>query len=579
MLASDPDLCQIRLTPARGSLVGLELVRLHITDHVIRLGIVDDDPRDLWLEVLAPVDPLLPHLGCPGDEPPVIDECGVVRLARLLRPRWPVAVQADAGGPARLIEVTISQRDPHDSRPVDRDEAVVLEQSDLSVVVKEPEKLDMRLDGCRPVDMNLIGSRQSPADEVGAQPLAAPQRVNPALTIDAMPVGCLAARTDACCRDKLLVDPASDAIVGSDSRITELFEQVVVVVMLACSVDLFAGSEQRNPGRDVVGRDLSPGDVHPADPKVTVEQTHAYARVGAMESPSGRAAVLRSGAYEAEVVEVGAGLRLLRRDGYDVVAGYPADQMCSGGRGQLLIPWPNRIEDGRYEFQGKPQQLPLSEPAKANASHGLVRWVSWRLEEHTSSRARWVYRLAPQPGYPYLLDLSIEYALASDGLHVSIRAHNIGEAPAPYGAGAHPYLSVGRRIDECVLTLPATTRYDTDARGLPTTPASVDGSAYDFRSPHLVGTTTFDHPFGGLQHHDGVAAAILRDPDSGREARLSVDSSYRWLQVFSGESLSRGARESIAIEPMTCPPNAFRSGIDLVTLQPGGRHTAGFTIS
>jgi aldose 1-epimerase len=298
-----------------------------------------------------------------------------------------------------------------------------------------------------------------------------------------------------------------------------------------------------------------------------------------MESPSGRAVVLQSGGYVAEVVEVGAGLRLLRRDGYDVVAGYPADQMCSGARGQVLVPWPNRIEDGNYEFEGSQQQLPLTEPGDGNASHGLVRWVNWRLTEQTSSHARWTYRLPPQPGYPHLLDLAVDYALAGDGLHVSFRAHNLGEAPAPYGAGAHPYLTVGRRIDECVLTIPATHRYDTDHRGLPTTAGAVEGSPYDFRSPRLIGTTVFDHPFGGLLHHDGVAAAVLRDPDSGREARLSVDSSCRWLQVFSGESLARGARESIAIEPMTCPPNAFRSGRDVVILQPGERHTARFTIS
>ena len=76
-----------------------------------------------------------------------------------------------------------------------------------------------------------------------------------------------------------------------------------------------------------------------------------------MASPSGIDVTIRNGPYEAHVVEVGAGLRTLTRDGLDVVAGYGADEMCSGGRGQLFIPWPNRIEDGRYEFDGPRLQL------------------------------------------------------------------------------------------------------------------------------------------------------------------------------------------------------------------------------
>lgn len=298
-----------------------------------------------------------------------------------------------------------------------------------------------------------------------------------------------------------------------------------------------------------------------------------------MTSPTGRELTLRADGYEAEVVEVGAGLRALRRDGVDVIAGYPPGQMCSGGRGQHLIPWPNRVEDGVYEFDGRRLQLPLSEPAKSNASHGLLRWANWTLAESSDARALWSCRLHPQPGYPFLLDVTVEYVLDADGLRVTQSARNLGPDPAPYGAGAHPYLTVGARLDQCELLLPATTRLEIDARGLPTDERPTVGSDADFSTARLIGDTVLDHPYGGLQRVDGLARAVLRDPRTGREAAVTVDDGYRWLQAFSGDTLSSGAREALAVEPMTCPPNAFRTGVDLVRLEPGDRHQATFVIS
>jgi aldose 1-epimerase len=298
-----------------------------------------------------------------------------------------------------------------------------------------------------------------------------------------------------------------------------------------------------------------------------------------MTSPSGLDVVLRSDAYEAHVVEVGAGLRTLTRDGLDVVDGYGADEMCSAGRGQLLAPWPNRIEDGRYEFDGRSLQLALSEAAARNAIHGLVRWAPWRLDGATAASAQWSYRLYPQPGYPFTLDLTATYELSSDGLTLTFSAANAGGSPAPYGLGAHPYLTVGRSIDGCVLELPASRYCDVDDRGLPSDPKAVDGTPYDFRVPRQISETTLDHPFSGVQFSGGWASATLTDPDSGRAARVSFDETFEWLQVFSADSHGPTTRQYLAIEPMTCPPNAFRSGVDLVVLEPGDVHTAALAIS
>ncbi|MBA2445619.1 MAG: aldose 1-epimerase family protein [Nocardioidaceae bacterium] len=295
-----------------------------------------------------------------------------------------------------------------------------------------------------------------------------------------------------------------------------------------------------------------------------------------MSAPSGRGVPLSYGDYEAEVVEVGAGLRALRKQRRELVDGYAPTQMCSGGRGQVLTPWPNRVADGRYEFGGTTYQLPLSEAAAGNAIHGLTRWVNWSLLDRSPASARWGYSLHPQPGYPFELDLTVDYTLSDKGLRVQTAAVNVGAVAAPYGQGAHPYLTVGRRIDECELTLSATTKAASDQRGLPGDPEPVIGGPFDFAEARLIRDTTFDDPFGGVTEGQ---VALLRDPDSGRSAALCVDSTYRWVQLFSGDKLPDRPRCALAVEPMTCPVNAFNSGVDLIILEPGATHQGTFAIS
>ena len=77
------------------------------------------------------------------------------------------------------------------------------------------------------------------------------------------------------------------------------------------------------------------------------------------------------------MVEVGGALRSYVASGHELLDGYGAQERCTAARGQSLIPWPNRLRDGRYSFDGEEHQLPLTEPAKHNAIHGLVRWANW----------------------------------------------------------------------------------------------------------------------------------------------------------------------------------------------------------
>ena len=295
-----------------------------------------------------------------------------------------------------------------------------------------------------------------------------------------------------------------------------------------------------------------------------------------MTAPSGEQVEISFDDQRAVVVEVGGGLRAYSAGGQELLDGYGIEEMCPSGRGQVLLPWPNRLEDGSYEFEGRRHRLALTEPDTRTAIHGLVRWAAWTAAERGPNRVVMEHVLHPQPGYPFELALSIEYALSEQGLLVRTTAVNIGESACPYGAGAHPYLTVGTEtIDPVILRAPGRTMLHSDERGLPVDAASVEGTEYDFRQPRPIGSTKLDNAFTDLERgEDGLAQIELRDPEDGQGVTLWVDESYPYLMLFTGDPLPDVDRRSLAVEPMTCPPNAFRSGESLVRLEPGDSFTS-----
>jgi aldose 1-epimerase len=296
-------------------------------------------------------------------------------------------------------------------------------------------------------------------------------------------------------------------------------------------------------------------------------------------SPSGQQFEIAFEDQRVVAVEVGGGLRSYSVEGTDVIDGYGVDAMATGGRGQLLIPWPNRLQDGRYEFGGRRHQLPLTEPEHSNAIHGLVRWVAWRAREQEPHRVVLEHLLRPQPGYPFPLELQIEYELTASGLTVRTTATNIGGAPCPYGSGAHPYLTLGAAtIDEVLLRVPARTVLRSDERGIPVGTVAVDGTELDFRAPRRIGETKLDHGYTDLERGHGGVASVTVETVDGAGRTLWVDEGYPYVMVFTGD-IPSVQRRGLAVEPMTCPPNAFRSGDALVTLEPGESHTAAWGLS
>ncbi|HEU4945533.1 MAG TPA: aldose 1-epimerase family protein [Kribbella sp.] len=292
-------------------------------------------------------------------------------------------------------------------------------------------------------------------------------------------------------------------------------------------------------------------------------------------APSGEQWSISAGEYRGTVVSVGGGLRGLSYGNREVLIGYDKKESAHAGIGQHLFPWPNRIADGRYTFAGTEQQLSLTEPTRRNAIHGLTRWANWnRLDDGSSESVVVVgYRLHGEPGYPHQLDLTVRYELdAVAGLTVEATAENIGSDEAPYGFGSHPYLTVGRQLDECEVRFTAGQRLDvTPDRLLPVGLVEVAASEFDFGKPRTVGGLFIDNAFTALPDRWTVQ---LTDPASGRGAELSSDTP--WMQLFTGDAIGRAG---LAVEPMTCPPNAFVTGENLITLAPGESHTTRFSVN
>ena len=286
-------------------------------------------------------------------------------------------------------------------------------------------------------------------------------------------------------------------------------------------------------------------------------------------APTGEQYEIVSGTHRAVVTEVGATLRSFSVDGRDVVRGFGVHEMSSAGRGQNLIPWPNRIRDGRYVFNGITQQLALSEPARHNAIHGLASYVPWVLIDKQPDTITNRVRIYPQKGWAGTLEALITHRVGDDGLTVRVETTNIGPGELPFGYGAHPYLTVGEStVDEVALTVPAASYLEVDDRLLPTKISPVDGTAYDLRQGPRLGSTNLDTAMTNLERESDERWHV-RLVFGDRAAELWGDQTMRWLQVFTG-----GPRRdwSIAVEPMTCGPDAFNVGPthdDLTVLAPG----------
>lgn len=275
---------------------------------------------------------------------------------------------------------------------------------------------------------------------------------------------------------------------------------------------------------------------------------------------------IKHGAYVATIVEEGAGLASLTFGGNDLVLSHEVGVTPPGYSGKVLVPWPNRIAGAAYEWDGEIKNLPVNEPETGAALHGLRALSDWEITEQSANSVTLQTTIEPTDGYPFFLESKATYTLTDDGLQVAVTTTNTGEEPAPYGASVHPYLSVGVPADECVMTVPATTVLEVDETMTPVAEVGVGEAGMDLTEGRSLDGLAIDHAFGGLPEEPW--AVELLDPNTGRA--VSLTGYDRWVQVYTGENQDRAG---VAVEPMTCPPNAFNTGTDLVVLAPGEEHT------
>lgn len=301
-------------------------------------------------------------------------------------------------------------------------------------------------------------------------------------------------------------------------------------------------------------------------------------------SATGRQFEITHGTTRAVVTEVGAALRAFEVDGVPYLESYPADSAPPSGAGSVLLPWPNRVADGRWELGGESQQLALTEPERGNAIHGLLRHVPWTVVEHAESTVVLHAMVPVQPGWPVPLLTSIGYTVDEAGLTVTHTVENLGSRPVPFGLGVHPFPRVGHaRTDDCVLRLSASTLQPVDAeRLLPVRPPrELVDEELDLRTGRALEGLLLDTAFGGAvpdpSDPNGLVRHSLADR-TGHGVQVWADPVFGWVQVYTAEDYP-GRGRAVAIEPMTCPPDALNSGTDLVVLAGGQSWMASWGLS
>ncbi len=292
--------------------------------------------------------------------------------------------------------------------------------------------------------------------------------------------------------------------------------------------------------------------------------------------PVGHLFEIAHGDERAVISESGATLRVYEVGTRPVVEAFDGPETpVIGGQGEVLAPWPNRVVDGRWSWESTDHQLWITEPERGHALHGLVRRLPWSPVGSGPDRIELEAVLLAHPGWPFPLHLAVTYGLGRGGLTSRLAATNIGRTSCPYGAATHPYLAIpDGRVDGAALELPAATWLATDDRLAPVERRPTAGTRYEFEAGTAIGDRVVDNAFTDLDRlADGRVEARVTCPD-GRTTVVWGDRSVRWWQLFTGDELPpEWRRRTLALEPMTCGPDALNTREDLVVLEPGQTHT------
>ena len=287
--------------------------------------------------------------------------------------------------------------------------------------------------------------------------------------------------------------------------------------------------------------------------------------------------LITRGSYTAEISNLGAALATLKFEEKNLIEPRLHSRYFSG---EILAPWPNRIADGKYSHNGNDFQLNVNEKVRNNALHGLVFDKYWKVSSKSENRISLQITIDDSEQYPGILELEMTYQIDNQGLSSTLTATNQGEIELPYGASTHPYLMVPgvESVDDYILQIGASQVYLTDeARLLPIKIVDVADASLDFRQPAKIGSNFIDHAF---KLDPTFESSVSIKDDSGEGVLMSFNDATKWVQIHTADrNGAADGRKSLAIEPMTCPPDSFNSGIDLVLLKPKQSHSLSWRIS
>lgn len=274
----------------------------------------------------------------------------------------------------------------------------------------------------------------------------------------------------------------------------------------------------------------------------------------------------------------GAALRHLSVGGVDLTPGFDghAPFYC----GKVLVPWPNRVRDGRWVHRGRTRQLDITDPEHRTALHGLLCATDYHLVARSTSEVTLGAPVRRSAGYPFDLDTTVEYRLTPDGLRTTHTVRNTGSTCAPVALGAHPFLSIGDvPTDELTLTVPGRHHIDVDDRRVPVGASPVEGTEWDLRTGRTVADLTLDDCWAVSCEANSGSTHTLRAPD-GRTVSLWADERFGFLHVFVTREFPRGDRvvTAIALEPMTAPADALNSGKGIRWLRPADSLSASWAV-
>ncbi|MDR2748921.1 MAG: hypothetical protein LBB10_03420 [Bifidobacteriaceae bacterium] len=268
--------------------------------------------------------------------------------------------------------------------------------------------------------------------------------------------------------------------------------------------------------------------------------------------------------HKLTLASIGSSIRKYTIDNLDIVVPYNADEMPNYFQGQVLFPWPNRLEDGKYEFEGTSVNADINERDKNNQLHGLSPLYSFDLIDKDENWIKMGLQLPPSRNYPFMIRVEILYTLTDKGLEIKTFAKNEGEKNAPFALGWHPWFSPRGSLDSCSLHFKAESYIYSDSRLLPAKEGEVP-TTFDFSTEKSLQDISLDDAFANVAENKVSFKAA-----DGHITTIQADENYKAFQICSAD-FAEGAdhRFGLAIEPMTAWANAFQTHKNLIIIKPG----------